>query len=153
DAVSVICMGLFRRLPTDEEARLFRQFVADALSHGLEAAGIKIREFMRSFPDAPPEVAIQHWAAFRKASRKVGAINTSRAPAELLAEMIEIHMENIAVAMLSSGHRGDANFSTPKVDAAAPFQPLFSTLMRRQANADETRILGQLGSIQVHHGS
>src|SRR5262249_1655278 len=36
DAVSVICMGLFGRLPTDEEARLFRQFVADALSRGLE---------------------------------------------------------------------------------------------------------------------
>lgn len=154
DAIRVICAGLFGRVPADDEAALFRQFLADSLSRGIEAAGPKTREFMKSFPNAAPDVAIQHWAAFRKASRQVGAVNTTRAPAELLSEMIAIHTENIAVAMVASSMRGGGSpFPIPAVDSADPFRSLFSTLLRRAANADETRLLGELGSIQVHHGS
>ena len=153
DAIRVICVGLFDRLPTDAETAMFGQFLVDSLSRGIDASALKTQEFMKLFPEAPPDVAIQHWAAYRKASGNVGAINTRRPPGELLAEMIEVHMENIAVAMWASAMRGGSSFSVPKPSAGDPFPALFSTLIRRSVNADEARILGQLGAIQVHHGS
>src|SRR6516225_92801 len=102
DAIRVIFVGLFGRPPEESEARQLRQFIAQSLFAGLERAKDKTQEFMKTFPDAPPDVAIQHWASFRKASRKIGQINSMRPPAELLAEMIEIHMENVAVAALAA---------------------------------------------------
>src|SRR5215831_9269308 len=154
DAIRVIFVGLFGRPPEESEARQLRQFIAQSLFSGLERAKDKTQEFMKTFPDAPPDVAIQHWASFRKASRKIGQINAMRAPAELLAEMIEIHMENVAVAALAALlRRGNYQENSAQVGYEDPFAFLFSMLLRRKVNPDEARILGQLGAIQVHHGS
>src|SRR5579884_2777460 len=154
DAVRVIFAGLFDRFPDESEAGLFRQFIAQSFSKGLSRVLGKTQEFMKTFPDAPPDVAIQHFGAFRKASRKIGQINASRPAAELLAEMIEIHMENVAVAAVASFMlRGNQKAAGAQAEYPDPFGFLFHALLGRQPNSDETKILGQLGAIQVHHGS
>jgi len=153
DAVRVIFVGLFGREPSPEEAKLLRGFLAESLNAGLQIAFDKTQEFMRTFPDAPPDVAIQHWASFRKASRKIGQINSYRPPAEMLGEMIEIHMENVAVSGLASAMRSKSGTVNRNTIFDDPFRYLFSMLLRRDVNDDEARILGQLGAIQVHHGS
>lgn len=154
DAIRAIFVGLFGRLPEETESRMLREFIAESLSLGLQRSMDKTREFMKTFPDAPPDVVIQHWASFRKASRKIGPINASRPPAELLAEMIEIHMENVAVAAVASFmRRGSFPSSNPEVSSEDPFAFLFSALLGRSPNPDEIKILGRLGAIQVHHGS
>src|SRR5262249_33560906 len=142
------------RLPEEGEVGPFRQFIAQSFALGLDHSLDKTREFMKTFPDAPPDVVIQHWASVRKASRKIGQINSARPPAELLAEMIEKHMENVAVAALASFMRR-GNFQPRKFEPGTedPFTYLFHALLGRQPSADEVRILGQLGAIQVHHGS
>jgi citrate synthase len=153
DANRVIFVGLFGRFPTGEESALFREYLSRSMTVGIQRSFEKTREFMKTFPSASPEIAIQHWASFRKAARKVGQINASRPPSELLAEMIEIHMENVAVAGLASALRADPATAMPTGEVSDPFQWFFSILLRHAANPDETRILGQLGAIQVHHGS
>jgi len=153
DAIRVIFVGLFGRFPVDEEAALFREYLSRSLTLGIQKCSEKTCEFMKSFPDASPDIVIQHWASFRKAARKIGQINASRPPGELLAEMIEIHMENVAVAGLASALRADPAEAMPGEQISDPFQWLFSMLLRRKVNPDEARILGQLGAIQVHHGS
>jgi citrate synthase len=152
DATRVIFVGLFGRFPANEEEELFRDYLSQSMSAGIQRCFEKTREFIKTFPNASPDIAVQHWASLRKAARKVGPINASRAPGELLAEMIDIHMENVAVAALASAQRADPATSVPP-GASDPFQLLFSLLLRRTVNPDETRILGQLGAIQVHHGS
>src|SRR5215467_13637190 len=96
DAIGVIFAGLFGRSPTDEESRLLQQYLAESLSAGIERSFEKTQEFMNAYPDASPDIAVQYWASIRKAAWKTGPINASRKPAELLAEMIGIHMENVA---------------------------------------------------------
>jgi citrate synthase len=154
DALGVIFVGLFGRVPNDQEYEVIREYLAEALSLGILQSFEKTREFMKTFPNAPPDVAIQHWASLRKATAKTrpGPINASRPPAELLMEMIEVHMENIAVAGLASALRANPEMTMPG-HFGNPFAGLFSMLLRRKANPDEARILGQLGAIQVHHGS
>ena len=154
DAIRVIFVGLFGRNPSADEARVLRQVISQALASGMEHALEKTQEFMRTFPNAPPDVVIQHWAAFRKASRKIGQINASRPADELLAEMIDIHMENVAVAALASFMRhGNFSVNTTQIGYEDPFAFLFNALLGRTPNPDEVKILGQLGAIQVHHGS
>jgi citrate synthase len=68
--------------------------------------------------------------------------------------MIEIHMENVAVAALASFmRRGNYQPAKPEVGYEDPFGFLLHALLGREPNPDEVRILGQLGAIQVHHGS
>jgi citrate synthase len=62
-------------------------------------------------------------------------------------------MENVAVAGVASALRADPTGAIPADQISDPFQWLFSMLLRRKVNPDETLILGQLGAIQVHHGS
>jgi citrate synthase len=108
---------------------------------------------MKAYPKASPDVAIQHWASIRKAAWKTGPINASRPSAELLAEMIDVHMENVAVAGLASAMRVRSSIATSTPEPTDAFEHFFSMLLHRTPNADEKRILGQLGAIQVHHGS
>jgi len=152
DAVRVIFVGLFGRTPDDKEAALFRDFLGTSLSRGLERSLEKTREFMKTFPHAAPDVTAQHWASFRKAAFEIGAINASRPPDQLLAEMIDVHLENVAVMASSSFIRPERQAPDIK-NVTDPFQFVFQMLLRRVPNADEIRILGQLGAIQVHHGS
>src|SRR5205085_4494330 len=122
------------------EADLFKHFVAQSLTAGMQRAMAKTQEFMKTFPDALPDVAIQHWASIRKASRKIGPINASRPAAELLGEMIEIHMENVAVAALASFmRRGGFKTAGPEIGYDDPFAFLFSALLGHSANSDEIR--------------
>jgi citrate synthase len=153
DAVTVIFVGLFGRYPSQEEARIFREHLLHSADLGVQRCSEQIRGFMKSFPHASPDIAMQYWASIRKATRKVGQINASRPPAELLAEMIDVHMENVAVAGLASALRANSPIATRRAEISDPFENLFSMLLRRNSNSDETRILGQMGAIQVHHGS
>src|SRR5215469_5857836 len=130
DAIHVIFIGLFGRWPSNEEAKIFAEFLAQCFMLGLSRAFEKTKEFMGTFPDAPPEVAIQHWASFRKVSRKIGAITVSRPANELLTEMIEIHMENVAVAGLASAMRAGGNPPDPKAAVPDAFQSFFAMLLR-----------------------
>jgi len=91
DAIRVMFVGLFGRSPVHEEAALFREYLSRSLTLGIQRCSEKTCEFMKSFPNASPDIVIQHWASFRKAARKIGQINASRPPGELLSEMIEIH--------------------------------------------------------------
>lgn len=161
DAIRVIFVGLFGRLPVGNESKLLGKFVADSFDAGIERAMKGIAAFMKDYPNASPDIVMQYWASRRKAERKVGQVNSSRPPDQLLAEMIETHMENVAVAGVASYMRGlkpaDRVRGTARfirsVGSSDPFRVVFSLLLRRVANKDEARILGQLGAIQVHHGS
>ena len=161
DAVGVIFAGLFDRVPDAAVSTRFEKFIATAFDAGLSKSLKAVADFMQRFPHATPDIAMQNWASVRKASRRPGAINALRPPDKLLAEMIEIHMENVAVAGLSSYMRSlktaerlrkTAGFLR-SAESKNPFRKFFSLLLRRVANDDEARILGRLGAIQVHHGS
>jgi citrate synthase len=67
--------------------------------------------------------------------------------------MIEVHTENVAVAALASAMRAKSPMATRTPEVNDAFQYLFSMLLRHNPNANEKRILGQLGAIQIHHGS
>jgi citrate synthase len=152
DAVRVIFVGLFGRMPNDEEANLFQGFLGRSMSDGIGRSLAKTLEFVKTYPQAPPDVVMQHWASLRKAARRIGAIYASRPADELLAEMIDIHLENVGVMAIASFICGKG--SAPAMGIVTdPFEFLFHMLLRRAPNADEVRILGQLGTIQVHHGS
>jgi citrate synthase len=160
DAFRIIFVGLFDRIPSLGDAKRFSHFIEKAFKSGL-AQIRKIAEFMELFPDASPEIVMQHCASLRKAIRSAGAVNASRIPEELLAAMIEIHMENVAVAAVASYMRdlkpkdlvnGTRSFIR-RAKTDDPFRLLFSLLLRRIVNDDEMQILGQMGAIQVHHGS
>jgi citrate synthase len=165
DAVRVIFTGLFDRVPNAPTAARFGRFIANALDAGLNNSLKSVADFMKRFPNASPDIVMQHWASIRKAMRRIGEINVLRPPDKLLAEMIEIHMENVAAAAMSSYMRSlkpaDRLGKTARFihlirampDNKDPFRLVFSLLLRRVVNDDEVRILGRLGAIQVHHGS
>jgi len=153
NAHSVIFVGLFGRYPSDDEAKTLREYLAKSLQLGIERCFEETRDFMQNFPDVSPDIAMQHWASIRKATRKVGPVNSSRPPDELLHEMIDVHMENLAVAVLASAMRAKSPMATRTQEVTDAFQYLFSMLLRHNADAHENRVLGQLGAIQIHHGS
>jgi citrate synthase len=153
DAAIVIFVGLFGRYPNQEEVRLFREYLAQSAELGMQRCFEKTQEFMQHFPAASPDIAVQYWASIRKATWKGGQISATRPPEEMLAEMIECHMENVAVAGLASAMRVSSPMAIRSAGITDAFEYLFSMLLRRTINADENRILGQLGAIQIHHGS
>lgn len=153
DSIRVIFVGMFGRYPKEDEARTFREYLAHSMQTGIERSFSSTRDFMQRYPNASPDTAIQHWASLRKATRKTEPINSSRSPADLLSEMIDVHMENVAVAGLASAMRAKSLMAMRPANITDAFQHFFSMLLRRNPNADENRILGQLGAIQVHHGS
>src|SRR5439155_1232467 len=122
----------------------------------------------KTFPETAPDIAMQHGAALRKARYHSRGINTSRSADELLAEMIQVHIENTAVATCASYMRallqksprmtetGLVSHTTNFIRQANPKNPLwicYSLLRRRAVSASEARIFDRLGAIQVHHGS
>jgi citrate synthase len=153
DAHGVIFVGLFGRHPSDDEAMAFRKYLATSLQLGIERCFEETHDFMQNFPDVSADIAIQHWASIRKAVHKVGPINSLRPSDELLREMIDVHMENVAVAALASAMRAKSPMATRTPEVSDAFQYLFSMLLRHNPNAHEKRILEQLGAIQIHHGS
>jgi hypothetical protein len=177
DTIRVIFAGLFGRLPrSPEEAGLLGDLIHESFYSILQNR-YAIRDLaglMKASPAVPPELAIQHRSCLRK-SRDMrpayaAGINTRRTSADILKEMIQVHMENVAVGACSGWIRTilkkQPNISETDLQAqtstflkklqdsgADPFSASFSLLLGRSTTEEEARILGRMGTIQVHHGS
>ena len=182
----VIFVGLFGRRPetgtdrSDEEAALTelidRKFYEITTARRESLAGNQrlinqVAEFVKAFPKAGPEAVIQHFSTLRKLSNPdQKGITGTRDPGELLAELIETHMENVAVGTVSTYMRHqlrDNNALHPQVLAMrasdliteheksgrTAFQTSYSLLLGREATPVEAYILERMGVIQIHHGS
>ncbi len=131
----------------------------------------QVAEFVKSFPDAGPEAAIQHFSTLRKLSEpNQKGIKGTRDPEDLLLEFIDTHMENVAVGTVSVYMRHQLRKSSalhPQVLAMrandlisehqksgkTAFQTCYSLLLGREASLVESNILERMGIIQTHHGS
>jgi citrate synthase len=168
DAFRVIFVGLFGRFAGVREVRTFASLLSDAFSLGVKNVLPTLAQFMKTFPQAAPNIAMQYMAAIRDAKSPAQAVNASRPPAELLRDLITTQMENAAVGACSSYMRvlldrrpgtsttklaGQTRLFVESTARNDPFQTIFSLLLRRKVNSAETRILQTLGAIQVHHGS
>lgn len=177
----VIFVGLFGRRPeADEETALTelidRKFYEVATARresltGNERLVNQVAEFVKAFPEAGPEAVIQHFSTLRKLSNpNQKGISGTRAPGELLIELIETHMENVAVATISTYMRHqlrENNALHPQVlamratdlitehekNGSTAFQISYSLLLGRKATPIEANILERMGIIQTHHGS
>jgi citrate synthase len=168
DALRVIFVGLFGRFASAVEARKFTKILSDTLQRGVENTLHDVAAFMKAFPHSPAHLAIQHAAVIRNASGKVNGVTSARPPAELLADLIAVHLENAAVGTCASYMRGlldrRPKMSSPSlvrntrswIEASSrqdPFGMIFGLLLRRRVTAAERRILETFGAIQIHHGS
>jgi citrate synthase len=168
DAVRTIFVGLFGRFDRPSESRSFSRLLAGAFEVAVTKVLATLARFMETFPDATADVSMEYVASIRKAKHEDQPLNNSRPPADLLCDLIRIHMENAAVGACSSYMRSLLN-DRPHVNAATlvratrgflesirsndPFRAIFSLLLRRNANSTENRLLQNLGTIQIHHGS
>src|SRR5207247_3283958 len=59
-------------------------------------------KFMRSFPNAAPNAAMQYVSCLRNAAKPARAVNASRAPADLLRDLIAVHLANTAAGACAS---------------------------------------------------
>ena len=182
----VIFAGLFGRRPEtddsglDEEALLsdlidkkFYEFITthrESLT-GEQRLVNQVAEFAKAFPEAGPETAIQHFSTLRKLGiPNQKGIGGTREPDSLLLELIETHMENVAVGAVSAYMRHHLRGNPalhPQVlamratdlitayqkDGKTAFQTCYSLLLGREASAVEADILERMGVIQIHHGS
>ena len=183
---AVIFAGLFGRRPEtdddglDEEVVLsdlidakFYEFITtrrESLT-GEQRFVNQVAEFVKAFPEAGPEAVIQHFSTLRKLSiPNQEGINSTRTPSSLLLELIETHMENVAVGVVSVYMRHQLRENTalhPQVLAMratdlieahqknekTAFQTCYSLLLGREATTVEANILERMGVIQTHHGS
>ena len=177
----VIFAGLFGRRPeTDEETLLsdlidktFYEFITtrrESLT-GEQRLVNQVAEFAKAFPEAGPEAAIQHFSTLRKLGvPNQKGISGTREPDALLLELIETHMENVAVGTVSAYMRHQLRENPalhPQVlamratdliteyqkNGKTAFQTCYSLLLGREASAVEADILERMGVIQTHHGS
>ena len=182
----VIFTGLFGRRPEtddsglDEETLLsdlidqkFYEFITtrrESLT-GEQRLVNQVAEFAKAFPEAGPEAAIQHFSTLRKLGvPNQKGITGTREPDALLLELIETHMENVAVGTVSAYMRHQLRENPalhPQVlamratdliteyqkNGKTAFQTCYSLLLGREASAVEADILERMGVIQVHHGS
>jgi citrate synthase len=168
DALRVIFVGLFDRFASIMEARRFARVLSDAFLLGVKRTLRDVAVFVKAFPNAPANVAMQYMAAIRKASGAALAVNSSRAPADVLNDLIAVHLEHAAVGASASFMRGllerrsDISVSTlvkqtrSFIDASPSndvFHKIFDLLLRRRVTPAERRILQTFGAIQIHHGS
>jgi citrate synthase len=167
DPIRAIFVGLFGRFPRRHEPGKFARQLSGAFMAG-EDFGLRVlAEFMRSFPHAPTDAAMQYVASIRKATSGSPGVR-NRPPRDLLRDLIAIHMENALVSAGSSFMRGLLNHKPglssaalvrrtksflASIDSADPFEALFSLLLRRNPSPSEVSLLRTLGAIQIHHGS
>ena len=182
----VIFAGLFGRKPEtdadglDEEALLselidkkFYKFTTTRREslNGKQRLVNQVAEFVKAFPEAGPEAAIQHFSTLRKLSHpNQKGINSTRTTGGLLLELIGTHMENVAVGTVSVYMRHQLRENSalhPQVlamrasdliaahqkEGKTAFQTCYSLLLGREANTVEANILERMGIIQTHHGS
>lgn len=167
DTFCTVFVGLFGRFPHVEELRAFSRLLSNAFDRASEKILPDLAKFMKTFPDATADIAMQYMAAIRKASSKSPEVR-SRPPADLLRDLINVHMENCVAGACSSYMRGLLSHRPgPSTGALLrqirrflasqppgnPFTTIFSLLLQRQVNSTEERILRTLGTIQTHHGS
>ena len=177
----VIFAGLFGRRPeTDEETLLsdlidqkFYEFITtrrESLT-GEQRLVNQVAEFAKAFPEAGPEAAIQHFSTLRKLGvPNQKGISGTREPDSLLLELIQTHIENVAVGTISAYMRHQLRENPalhPQVlamratdliteyqkNGKTAFQTCYSLLLGREASAVEADILERMGIIQTHHGS
>ena len=182
----VIFVGLFGKRPEadtdgiDEEALLselidkkFYEVTTDRRESlaGNQRLVNQIAEFVKAFPEAGPDAVIQHFSTLRKLSNPdQKGISGTRDSGELLAELIDTHMENVAVGTISAYMRHqlrENNALHPQVlamratdlitehekNGKTAFQTSYSLLLGREASTIEADILERMGIIQIHHGS
>ena len=185
----LIFVGLFGRLPqrnnlVDEElliqSLIDKKFyqIAHTKQHGI--SGIKpisfhVAEFMKTFSQAGPEIAIQHVATLHKAEyskkqRQPRGFDDHRNNGYFLIRKIHVHMMNVAVGGMSTYMRyllddspnlteqelaeETCNFiEQHKEEGKTAFETCYSLLLGRKANDVEAKILERMGIIQTHHGS
>lgn len=167
DATRVIFVGLFGRFASAGERRSFQLLLSQEFNLAVKRVLPSLAKFMKSFPNAPADASMQYMSSIRKATEASQAVNASRSSAELLRDLIRVHLENSAVGACSSYMRFLLR-RRPTTSAVAllrqtklflestgrdPFRAIFSLLLRRKANATEVGILQNLGTIQIHHGS
>src|SRR5262245_40155604 len=102
EAMRVIFVGLFGRFPRHDERRAFSLLLSQVFTAAESRVLPTLAKFMKAFPNTPAHVAIQYWAAVRKATQDVGAVNPARPPEALLQDLIRIHLENVAAAATAS---------------------------------------------------
>jgi citrate synthase len=168
DAIRVIFVGLFGRFATAGEHRSFGMLLSQEFKRAVERVLASLAKFMKAFPDAPADASMQYMASIRKATKDLQPVNASRSTADLLRDLIRVHLENAAVVACSSYMRFLLS-RRPKMSAGVllrqtkvflestkqrdPFRAIFNLLLRRNVNATEAGILQTLGTIQIHHGS
>jgi citrate synthase len=167
DSFRTIFVGLFGRAPKADELKVLTRLLADSFRNAQRRVLSPLAQFMSTFPKTTADVAMQYMAAIRKASGKSQEVR-SRAPADLLVDLINVHLENCIAGACSSYMRGLSSRGTKAtskmllrqterflkaLSSTDPFQALFSLLVRRNVNPTEARILQTLGTIQIHHGS
>ncbi|HET9215707.1 MAG TPA: citrate/2-methylcitrate synthase [Terriglobia bacterium] len=158
DAVCVIFVGLFDRFPTADERKQFSKLLSHAFTQAVRKVLPPLAKFMKSFPYAHPDVAMQYMSALRNATERARPLHPSRPAALVLTDMVAVHMENVAVAAGASYMRAGARpRDVVRLLESLPhsewLSSIFSLLLRRHVDGTEARILENLGAIQVHHGS
>ena len=182
---SVIFTGLFGRKPIKDADGIDEESVFSDLINqkfykfteinregqtGEQPLTNQVAEFVKAFPDAGPETAIQHFSTLRKLSIPQQGVKGTREPESLLLEFIDTHMENVALGTVSVYMRHQLRESSalhPQVLAMrandliaehqksekTAFQTCYSLLLGREASSVEANILERMGIIQTHHGS
>lgn len=167
DAYRTIFVGLFGRFPKSDELKVFSRWLSDRLHAAVDTALPTLAKFMKTFPDATTEIAMQYGSVVRKAESRITGVR-SRPSADLLRDLVDRHLENVVSGACSSYMRAlleqrpksapamlvrQTKLFLTRSSQGGPFSALFSLLLRRSVNEIEARILQTLGTIQVHHGS
>jgi citrate synthase len=168
DAVRVIFVGLFGRFARPGEHKSFAQVLSDEFNRALKRIIPGVAAFIKAFPHAPPDASMQYMASIRRATGDIYPLNTTGPAAELLWNLVRVHLENAAVCACSSymryllGRRprasarmliGQTNFLLKRIPQSDPFRKIFGLLLRRPVSVAEAKILAMTGTIQIHHGS
>lgn len=176
--IDVIFTGLFGEQGNTQNLAAFidqKFFQSLTQKHGSGSLIDEIAAFVKKFPALGPEVAMHHFAILDKA--KLGRQEThdrgmhdERDAESLLIEMIDVHMENVAVGGVST-YMNYLLLNKPQITenelATATrefveeerkqkrnaFQVSYGLILGHHANEHECAILERMGTIQIHHGS
>jgi citrate synthase len=154
---------------------LFYSKVSDANKNGGGSLIEQIAGFVSAHPSAGPEIAIQYFAALRKAfssdsAQQYQGVNEEIPSGELLHEMISVHIENIAVGTIAAYMNRlleeDSNLQkndlvaqvedfidSEKTKKSSVFDVSYGLILGNHVNERQKEILEIMGVIQTHHGS
>jgi len=156
DAIRVMFVGLFGRFPKPAERHFFVRLLSREFEQAVERVPKPLSGFLKQFPDAPADVAMQYMSVLRKAAGDRAGVNSSIPPAELLRSLVRVHLENVTAGACASYMRQRGTSPAQFIRETKGdnlFRTIFSLLLHRATNPTEDRILETLGAIQIHHGS